>query len=248
MAEYQVTPPRQIVTREQAKALGDKAYWNGRQCHAGHIEGRSTASGVCLECNRSRANKHRLAYLGECRARSREYHATHKAERTIWRKARGELERSQQRVRSLRWHQNNPDAFRAQQQRWKRDNKERCRISGRLYYLANVEKIAKRGRAYAIANHEKLAANTRNYNARKRSAEGHHTADDVMAIYNRQKGKCIACLCRLAKKYEVDHKVAIFNGGSNWPSNLQIMCVSCNRSKCAKDRYQWAREQGLLCM
>lgn len=172
MDDDEVTPTRQIVTRKQARATRDQVYWNGRPCHAGHIEGRSTASGICMECNRFRANKHRLAYPEECRARSRVYQATHKAERTARRLLRLDNARAAERNRSARWVKANPEKHRTQQLRWKRDNKEQRRVSWRRYYLANVERIAARGRTYAVANRGKVAANTRNYNARKLKAEG----------------------------------------------------------------------------
>jgi 5-methylcytosine-specific restriction endonuclease McrA len=35
-------------------------------------------------------------------------------------------------------------------------------------------------------------------------------------------------------------------GGSNWPSNLQLLCKSCNLSKGARDAEEFMREKGFL--
>ena len=248
MDDDEVTPTRQIVTREQAKLAGHKTYFTGQPCRRGHIDVWATSNNLCAQCNRDRVKKWIADNPEKAKASHRDYNATHKLERAAWRKARGEVQRAICRIRSARWVKNNPERHRAQQHRWKRDNKEQRRISARRYYLANTEKIAQYGRAYSIAHRDKGATNSRNYKARLRAVEGHHTSDDVKAIFVKQKGKCVACLKKLGKKYDVDHKVAVFNGGTNWPSNLQLLCVYCNRSKSAKDRYKWAQEQGLLCI
>lgn len=48
--------------------------------------------------------------------------------------------------------------------------------------------------------------------------------------------KCGACGNMLDETYEVDHKVALFNGGSNDPSNLLALCPHCHRSKTVDER------------
>lgn len=51
-----------------------------------------------------------------------------------------------------------------------------------------------------------------------------------------QSWKCGACANTLDETYEVDHRVALFNGGSNDPSNLVALCPHCHRKKTVEER------------
>ena len=101
----------------------------------------------------------------------------------------------------------------------------------------------KAGPIYAKANPEKIASTARNRRARERMAEGTHTSNDIHAILIEQESRCKVCYVDVSKGYHVDHVVALVNGGSNWPSNLQILCPTCNKSKGAKDFEEWLNSQ-----
>ena len=51
-----------------------------------------------------------------------------------------------------------------------------------------------------------------------------------------QQWKCGACSQTLDETYEVDHKLALFKGGSNDMSNLVALCPHCHRSKTVEER------------
>lgn len=51
-----------------------------------------------------------------------------------------------------------------------------------------------------------------------------------------QSWKCGSCNSTLDETYEVDHKVALFNGGSNDMSNLVALCPHCHRLKTVEER------------
>jgi hypothetical protein len=51
-----------------------------------------------------------------------------------------------------------------------------------------------------------------------------------------QQWKCGACGNTLDETYEVDHKLALFKGGSNDMSNLVALCPHCHRSKTVEER------------
>lgn len=120
----------------------------------------------------------------------------------------------------------------------------------KAYRAANSEKAKAYGAAYRLANPDKAAAHNRNRRAIKRSAEGKHTAADVRAIFENQKGLCANCQTKLFKsgkhKFHADHIMPLALGGSNWPSNLQCLCQSCNLRKWAKHPDDWAKENGRL--
>ncbi len=51
-----------------------------------------------------------------------------------------------------------------------------------------------------------------------------------------QQWKCGNCKNVLDETYEVDHKLALFNGGTNDMSNLVALCPHCHRSKTVDER------------
>lgn len=51
-------------------------------------------------------------------------------------------------------------------------------------------------------------------------------------LHERQSGKCIGCLDFFqSRNLEIDHIEAKSKGGSDEPSNLQLLCSTCNRMK-----------------
>jgi 5-methylcytosine-specific restriction endonuclease McrA len=98
-------------------------------------------------------------------------------------------------------------------------------------------RVTKSGRASTVV----IAANRR---ARKRGADGSYTRHDVAKIAAAQKGRC--AVCKKRAKLTIDHIVPLSKGGSNWPSNLQMTCMSCNCRKNDKDPIAFMREQGRL--
>jgi len=69
---------------------------------------------------------------------------------------------------------------------------------------------------------------------RRKAVPGSYTAEDVQLLLRTQKRKCWWCGKKLTGKYEVDHRIPIARGGTNWPNNLCIACFECNRTKHTK--------------
>ena len=51
-----------------------------------------------------------------------------------------------------------------------------------------------------------------------------------------QEWKCGECKGLLDETYEVDHKLALFQGGTNEPDNLVALCPNCHRHKTVEER------------
>lgn len=113
----------------------------------------------------------------------------------------------------------------------------------------------KREREYARAYREKnrdtlrvhQSSYVRNRRARDKGAEGTHSGYDIIAIYERQEGRCFYCQVELYGEYHVDHLTPFSRGGTNYPENLCCACKSCNASKHDKTQAefeQFLREEG----
>lgn len=129
-----------------------------------------------------------------------------------------------------------------------RENRE-ARIAYQVAWNAN-NLIKKRtyNSTWDKKHPDKRNAITRNRRARKKSADGSHTASDIQDLKRLQKGRCAYSWCRadLSRGCHVDHIEALASGGSNDRSNIQLLCPTCNRKKHVKDSLVFARENGLL--
>lgn len=152
------------------------------------------------------------------RMKSQEYRATHIEERRAYerRYAAEHAEEAKERVRQ--WRLNNP---------------ERKRQIDRAYHKRtyNVEKTRESVRAWRRANPNGARAQVARRRALKKNAPGNYTAADIALHYRSQKGLCWWCSVPLNGKYDIDHRVALSIGGTNYPENLCLTCVHCNRSK-----------------
>jgi 5-methylcytosine-specific restriction endonuclease McrA len=110
----------------------------------------------------------------------------------------------------------------------------------------NADHVRATSSIWKGANKERLSALKRSYKARKRGAEGSHTGSDIQKLYALQRGKCVCCAVSLKSGYHVDHVMPLSLGGSNWPSNLQLLCPRCNLRKSAKHPSDFAHEIGRL--
>lgn len=114
------------------------------------------------------------------------------------------------------------------------------------YSQTHKEHLAERqSRWYRDGGRSIVNANTRNRRARQRQAEGSHTAQDVQAQHDRQKGRCYWCKQKLVT-YHVDHVTPLSRGGSNWPENLVIACPKCNITRNNRLPHEWPEGGRLL--
>jgi 5-methylcytosine-specific restriction endonuclease McrA len=125
---------------------------------------------------------------------------------------------------------------------WRSNNLERAKKHILAWVAANPDRV----KQWRKRNMQSILARNRNRRSLQLSARGTHTAEDIAALYKRQRGKCETCKRRLFNKYHVDHITPLVRGGGNGPDNLQLLCPSCNLRKHTKDGYEWAAENGRL--
>lgn len=155
----------------------------------------------------------------------------------------------------------NPLARKKHDAEYRAKNSEKVAQSKEHYRLANLDKVAAAKRKWRMDNPEKMQAarnawesnnpdkkrvHRENRRARERDAGGRMSADIVSVLMEKQKCQCVVCKKDIAKKYEIDHVVPLILGGSNDDDNLQLLCVTCNRSKGKKHPVDFMRERGFL--
>lgn len=204
-------------TQQEAKLTGAPYYRPDKPCRCGKIITRYTSCGACVSCAVERATKR---YQGDIAAKK---------------------------AYDRRRYQDNPKT-RLGANQWRVKNPEKARDYAKQWAEDNAEKVDESRKKWAANNPEAVRSNSRARRARRCGAEGFHKANEIAAILKRQKHKCAECGVSVRDKgsAEVDHIMPLALGGSNWPSNLQILCVKCNRKKGAKHPLQHARENGRL--
>ena len=144
------------------------------------------------------------------------------------------------------WQKENPENYKKIKTNYRENNKDKILKAEAAYRKQNKDKVVKINAAWRAANPEKIRCLVRAYCARKRNAEGQHTAADIRRIFDAQRGKCGHCLTGIKAGYHVDHIQPLARGGSNWPRNLQLLCAPCNQRKSAADPIDFARREGRL--
>lgn len=90
---------------------------------------------------------------------------------------------------------------------------------------------------------------TANEKAARRNAPGRWTDEDIKSRMKLQRGRCayfMHCKAILSDGFHCDHITPLARGGTNYPSNLQLTCPTCNLSKGAKPADVFARQIGCL--
>jgi 5-methylcytosine-specific restriction endonuclease McrA len=100
--------------------------------------------------------------------------------------------------------------------------------------LKEYDKVYRKN--YYLKNRTSVIIDNINRRAKKLGAEGFITA----AFYDSIIGNPCAYCKQVGLPMELDHRIPMCKGGSNWPDNLQALCRYCNKAK------HWYGEEDFL--
>jgi 5-methylcytosine-specific restriction endonuclease McrA len=241
-----------IIKRSAAKIAGLKLYASHKPCANGHFSERRVSCASCLECKGKYYEENKVVLLGKCKARrdAKPDHAraADRERARIRRLADGYAE-AEKKKRQL-YYQANRESIREKQNKKNAEQKEQKRIGDRAYYLANKETVLRKNREYRKKNPEIKRALHQKRRAIKSGADGKFTSAEIYFLLEKQRCMCALCSCKLKKsgenKFHMDHIKPLSKGGSNWISNIQLTCPSCNLRKNDKDPFEFAKQNGKL--
>jgi len=155
------------------------------------------------------------------------------------------------------WRKNNPERTKATQSRHYQQNSSRIRAENAEYKKRNKDRVDKwraewfaanpeKRRQYAQSWFDRNPGKKRVYRIARRSreagAQGHFSPEDIFRLMDEQKGRCVYCGKSIEDEYHIDHTHPLSKGGSNWPSNLQLLCPKCNLRKSASSHEEYQRK------
>lgn len=103
------------------------------------------------------------------------------------------------------------------------------------YHEANRDKSNHRTKQWREDNPEKAKASSVNAHAKRKSAEGEFSPSEWKELCEKYDYTCLCCGKKEPEiKLTPDHVVPVARGGSNYISNIQPLCMPCNRKKMTK--------------
>lgn len=135
-------------------------------------------------------------------------------------------------VQGAEWSKGKSDIFAGYSRAWRRRNPELVKFLNMLRHrdtwpLVRIARLAKAAERHA-KNPEPMRARARNRRGREKGAVGYATLEEMRQLFVSQDGLCAYCY---SSAEHLDHMISLFNGGSNWPENLQWLCAFHNLSK-----------------
>lgn len=216
-----------IISLEDAKSKGLKRYFTGDACPNGHIAERYVKARGCVVCMADRV-------------------AAARASKPKGRIGRPPIPVELQKARRKAQRSANVERYRQYQNKYYANNKAKIAEKKLEWWKANPEAVSAIMRRWRLAHPETVRAHDHARRSREAKAEGSYTGDELKRLYELQKGCCAGCRARLNKKYHADHIVPIARGGSNYITNIQLLCKTCNLRKHARDPIEWAQRNGRL--
>ena len=134
----------------------------------------------------------------------------------------------------------NKEKVKNYQKDWYCKNKDSLKYKHSEWHLKNKESVSERKKR---TNNTPLGKINKKINKAKRRAleyiaEGSFTSDDILNLFESQNSRCVYCDNLLetsgTNKYHIDHIQPLSKNGTNWVSNLQLLCPHCNLSKGSK--------------
>jgi 5-methylcytosine-specific restriction endonuclease McrA len=119
-------------------------------------------------------------------------------------------------------------------------NLDKIKEVQRLKYERHPDKYREAARQWAKDNPLKQKAKEDRRRALKVGAEGFYTEEEIIALHVEQNNCCYHCGVSFdEKQMHIDHWIPLSRGGSNWISNIKLLCQSCNNNKYNKLPCEW---------
>ena len=193
---------------------------------------------VCSTCKIEKS----LSFFGKDKARKDGYKYVCKECFKLVSKKYVLLNKKKRKETCKKYRENHADACKESYLKWQEKEKANGWATKMAYDQANPEQRKLRSKRWAEKNPDYLKLQKH----KRRGASGSFTKKDIDFLMTSQKSKCVVCFTSLLNEKHIDHILPIALGGTNNPTNLQLLCPKCNRQKSAKHPVDFMQEKGFL--
>lgn len=134
--------------------------------------------------------------------------------------------------KAKKYHSRHYQSHKAEHAEYQKARREKYNAYNRKYYNANLEKVKTSKHKTYLKRKGQALQEWRNYRARKQNAEGKFTKAEWEQTKDKYGNRCLCC--GSTESLTADHIVPLKLGGTNYISNIQPLCKSCNSRKGAK--------------
>lgn len=130
---------------------------------------------------------------------------------------------------------------RENKRQWYWDHREVMLAGANQYNAKHAEEKNDYAKTYFKLHGRTLSKDISDYNrnALKRKAPGKITKEDIQRLLVSQNNICIGCRINIKDTYTLDHIIPLTKGGTNYSSNIQLLCLSCNCQKGNRSMEEW---------
>jgi 5-methylcytosine-specific restriction endonuclease McrA len=166
------------------------------------------------------------------RDRDREYMAARREQSNAYQRLWRDKYREKVRTSVHVYREANREKIRVATKKRRDANIEHHRAIGRKAYANNLEKRRIYNHFYHKTHPERMREQVRTRRNRKYQAEGFHTETEWVMLKAKYHYTCLHCGQREPEiTLTRDHVIPLTQGGSDWITNLQPLCHTCNSSK-----------------
>lgn len=121
-------------------------------------------------------------------------------------------------------------SYKAKAKIYREKNKVKINLQSRKWQAENPKRVEINKKNWIIKNPNKPIEYVHARRAREKSAEGKFTSSEWEDLQKFYGNKCLWC-GKSPRKLSPDHVIPLSKGGTNYISNIQPLCPSCNSKK-----------------
>jgi hypothetical protein len=169
---------------------------------------------LCRNCHKRPIDKPRSTYCcSVCFDKKKAYKQTEKYKR-------GAAER----------HLRNKEKLNSRSREWQKNNPDRRRKNVSAWISKNPGKPNEYTKAYQSKHPEQVTKSSRKRREQFKEIVGTFTLEEWVTLCERFNNACLWC-GEIGIKLTIDHVVPVVRKGTNYISNIQPLCGSCNAKK-----------------
>lgn len=117
--------------------------------------------------------------------------------------------------------------------KYREENREEIRKKNKIHRSNNIQKRREDNKKWRSQSKDKIKAIRIRRRKNLLKANGTLDKEKIKERFKYYENKCYYCK-QSSNNLQMDHRIPLSRGGSNWPSNIVPSCLKCNSTKGSK--------------